>query len=226
MNRHIILTPEQAEQIKGRYGKYSAIEPIKTPDGMFIIPEKCLSDADLAEAKAKIEAANGEVQDIVDLPAIGQQVIGDRYYNYASENAGLVKCVQTHNRTIYPPEETPDLFSFFRPNTDELDWIPNEYVHLGWKRWYDGVQYEVIQAHMTLSTWTPDVTPALWLPLEVIGEQPPQWVSANWAQYTPIGYEVFDLGKVWKVKTLSHTWIQPALTGDGAISWTFVKDWI
>lgn len=231
MNKHIIITPEQAEQIKGRYGKYSAIEPVLAPDGNYIIPEKCLYDADLAEAKAKIEAANGEVQDIIDLPDTGL-IEKDRIYRYSDgeENgySGLVVAVQEHQRTIYKPEETPALFSFFRENSEELEWIPNEWVELGWKRMYGGIQYEVIQAHQTLATWTPDVTPALWSKAaeqEEPAVKPPQWVSGNWNQYT-IGYQVFDSGKVWEVIGLSHTWIQPALTGNGAISWKFVKDWV
>jgi hypothetical protein len=55
LNKHIIIIPQQAEHIKGRYGKYSAIEPVLLPDGNFIIPERCLADADLTEAKAKID---------------------------------------------------------------------------------------------------------------------------------------------------------------------------
>lgn len=229
MNNHIIITPEQAEQIRGKYGKYSAIEPVPTPDGNFIIPELYLSDADLIEAKAKIEAANGEVQDIVDLPEVGQPVEANRLYRYASENSGLVKAVQPHTRTIYKPEETPALFSFFRENSDELEWIPNEYVKLTWKRWYNGIQYEVFQPHQTLTTREPDKTlGVLWVKLpgqEEPAVKPPQWVSANWGQYT-MGYQVFDNNKVWEVIGLSHTWIQPALTGNGAISWKFVKDWV
>lgn len=136
---------------------------------------------------------------------------------------GAVCVEQSHNRTIYAPELTPALFSFYRPNTDDLLWIPNEQVEVGWKRWYNDVQYVVIQAHMTLSTWTPDVTPALWQVVQT--EQPPQWVSSNYYLYT-VGYEVFDSGKIWRAKNTTHTWIQPALTGDGAISWEFVQDWI
>ena len=67
MNNHIIITKEQAEIIKGNYGKYSAIDPIQLPDGNFIIPESCLQKSDLAEAHQKINDANGSVQDIKDL---------------------------------------------------------------------------------------------------------------------------------------------------------------
>lgn len=91
------------------------------------------------------------------LPETGWIELG--MYNY---NASVVMCVQAHSRTIYPPEQTPALFSFSRPNNDDLEWIPNELVQVGYKRWYNDKQYECIQAHMTLEGWTPDVTPALW----------------------------------------------------------------
>jgi hypothetical protein len=61
---HIIITPAQAELIRGKHGKYSAIEPVPTPDGNFIIPEVCLNDPDLASIKAQIEAMRGNEQDI------------------------------------------------------------------------------------------------------------------------------------------------------------------
>jgi hypothetical protein len=92
------------------------------------------------------------------LPNTGLMVKGHIY----SYEDGAVMVEQDHQRTIYAPELTPALFSFYRPNTPELLWIPNEQVQIGWKRWFNDKQYDCIQSHMTLSTWTPDVTPALW----------------------------------------------------------------
>ena len=176
---HIILTKEQADAIRGRHGIYSAVEPVPTPDGKYIVPEACLSDKDLAEIKTTLESyvTPTNVQEITDLPDIGQQCLKDVIYKYSEGDIdtgynGLVICMQTHNRTIYPPMETPALFSFFRENTDDLEWIPNEMVELGWKRWYESKQYEVVQAHQTLSTWTPDVTPALWKEVVVVVDIP------------------------------------------------------
>ena len=227
---HIIISAQQAEQIKGKYGKYSAIEPIALPDGNYIIPERCIDDPDLTEAKQKIINANGQVQEIIDLPIEGQPVEANRVYRYneGTENgySGLVICVQPHSRTIYKPEETPALFSFFRENSDDLTWIPNETVKLGWKRWHNGIQYEAIQAHQTLTTYEPDKTlGVLWEEVQQQQEQPPQWLTSEYYKYV-VGYEVLDSGKVWRAKNTTHTWIQPALTGDGAISWEFVKDWV
>jgi len=141
-------------------------------------------------------------------------------YSYGN---GAVMVTRGHNRTIYSPEETPALFSFYRENTDALTWIPNENVKRGWKRMYNGKQYEVVQPHMTLTGWEPDKTPALWNEVQQQGVKPPQWNTSNWIQYV-VGYQVYDSGKVWEAINTTHTWIQPALTGNGAISWKYISD--
>lgn len=165
--------------LKGSYGIYSALDPISLPDGTFFLPVRCLTDKDLSEAHGEIITMTERETDILPLPKIGGECVKDVVYQLPDELINeelspLVICVQTHNRTIYEPKDTPALFSFFRENTDELLWIPNEWVKLGWKRIYNGVTYTVIQAHQTLSTWTPDVTPALWHP-EVIPDIIPVW---------------------------------------------------
>lgn len=93
------------------------------------------------------------------LPEFGISCIKDKYYLYKGD---ILKCRQTHNRTIYEPKDTPALFSFFRDNNNQLAWIVGEQVSIGWMRIYNGVKYEVIQAHQTQSDWTPIATPALW----------------------------------------------------------------
>lgn len=222
MNKHIIITPEQAEQIKGKYGKYSAIEPVPTPDGNYIIPENCLNDADLAAIKATLQAlvTVDNVQDIVDLPKVGEPIEANRLYLYASEFSGLVKAVQAHTRTIYKPEETPALFSFFRENSDELGWIPNEWVKLGWKRVYNDIQYEVIQPHQTLSTWTPDATPALWV--KVPGQEPIEEILP-WHPFDGTNESLYQTGEkcifeghIWESKIDNNSW-SPA---DYPAGWT------
>ena len=154
-----------------------------------------------------------------DLPESGQ-VIEGKFYLYKGD---VLRCRQTHDRTIYEPKDTPALFSFFRDNTNQLQWIENEEVEAGWKRIYNDVMYKCIQPHMTLIGWEPDKTPALWEEVQQQGELPPQWISSNWLQYV-VGFRVQDDGKIWEAKNTSHTWIKPALTGDGAISWLFISN--
>ena len=168
MRNYIIITKEQAEQIRGRHGKYSAIEPVPSPDGNYLVPERCLDDPDLKDIKDKIQSliqpAKANVQNIEDLPEMGQPVVKDKIYKHESDDGfpPLVIARQNHVRTEHDPKTVPALFSFFRENSDTLEWIMNEWVELGWKRVYGGKTYEVIQAHQTQSDWTPPATPALW----------------------------------------------------------------
>jgi len=56
--------------------------------------------------------------------------------------------------------------------TADLEWMEGEKVEVGWTRMYEGKKYECLQAHQTLSTWTPDVTPALWKEVVVVVDIP------------------------------------------------------
>lgn len=88
------------------------------------------------------------------LPSSGALKKGEIY----SYNNGAVMVVQDHNRTIYTPEETPALFSFYRDNVEDLEWMEGEKVEVGWMRIYNNVKYEAVQAHQTQSDWTPTAT--------------------------------------------------------------------
>jgi hypothetical protein len=81
-----------------------------------------------------------------------------------------------------------------------------------------------LQPHQSQESWNPVLTlNVLWSEVVAPPATPTQWVSANWAQYV-LNYEVLANGKIWKVKGVTHTWIQPAMTGNGAISWAFVRN--
>ena len=58
--KYIKLTKEQAEEIKGRHGIYSFIEPINY-NGSYTIPESVLMDYDLMSIREKVESFNGEI---------------------------------------------------------------------------------------------------------------------------------------------------------------------
>jgi hypothetical protein len=105
------------------------------------------------------------------LPDTGRLVEGE-IYSYGN---GAVKVRQTHDRTVYSPEETPALFTFYREVTEGQLWIPDEEVNIGDTREYDGVMYECIQSHVTQEDWTPPATPALWQVYEEPSADYPVW---------------------------------------------------
>ena len=120
----------------------------------------------------------GKASDYAPLPAVGEWLEAGNIYGY---KGGLIIVSQSHNRMHYAPEDTPALFSVYRENvTDALEWVANERVEVGMRRVYDGVTYQVLQAHTTQSDWTPPATPALWA---VVQEGPdcPDWVQPTGA---------------------------------------------
>lgn len=107
-----------------------------------------------------------------ELPESGPLEEGQVY----SYQGGMVRIEQDHERTIYPPQLTPNLITFYRKETGDLEWIENENVEEGDVRVFEGVAYEVITAHTTLSSWIPSQTPTLWKVIQQ-GEEIPVWVQ-------------------------------------------------
>ena len=75
-----------------------------------------------------------------------------------SYNNGAVMVSQDHERTIYVPELTPALFSFYRTITEGQPWIVGEQVNLNATRTYNGKTYKCIQSHQSQETWNPELT--------------------------------------------------------------------
>ena len=131
------------------------------------------------------------------LPSSGTLKMGE-IYSYGN---GAVMVRQTHERTIYTPEQTPALFSFYRDNASaELAWMDGEKVEAGWKRTYGGKTYECLQAHQTQADWTPDKVPSLWKEVVVIP------ITGEWTVGIAykVGDEVMYLGKKYRCRQ-AHT---------------------
>lgn len=62
----------------------------------------------------------------------------------------------------------PDLFDGWKTDT--------EYA-VGDRRKYNDVLYKCLTAHTSQSTWTPDVSPSLWVRTDNPGEEWPEWVQ-------------------------------------------------
>ena len=119
----------------------------------------------------------------IPMPAMGQQCTINAYYMF---DGYMYKCRQTHNRTTQPPILLPALFAFYRINAADLNWVAGEAVEVGWERIYNGIKYQVIQAHQTQSDWTPPQVPALW---KDINQRP--IAIGEWGY--PVVYKVNDL---------------------------------
>ena len=103
-----------------------------------------------------------------DIPALPDEgeIIKDKLYKWEGI---VVRCRQTHQRTIYDPTETLALFTVYRKETADMGWIAGEKVDVGTVRVFKEVTYEAIQAHVTQEDWTPDKTTSLWRVVEDTG---------------------------------------------------------
>ena len=136
---------------------------------------------------------------LLPLPDEGEEVL-QQLYTY---NNKVVYCRKKHDRTIYPPEQTPALFSFFRDETGELSWIEGELVKVGWIREHKDVEYEAITEHMTLPGLEPDNTPTLWKEVSVgISE----WVQPLSTNPYMLGDKVTHNGFTWESTINNNVW--------------------
>lgn len=128
-----------------------------------------------------------------------------------SYNNGAVMVVQDHTRTIYAPELTPALFSFYREVTEGQPWIVGEQIAVSATRTYNGKTYKCIQAHQSQENWNPEVTLGVLWSVVV--------TTAEWS--AEVAYKVGDIvtykGKTYKclqAHTSISTWypsVVPAL---------------
>ena len=76
---------------------------------------------------------------------------------------------------------------------------------------YHDILYKCVQAHTSQSTWTPDVTPALWTRVSI--EEYPEWVQPTGSQDAYMkGDKVSHNGKHW-VSTVDNNVWQPSVYG-------------
>lgn len=91
---------------------------------------------------------------------------------------------------------------------------------------YGNDKAKCIQPHFRTHR-TPEEEPALWTVIKTVSnyDDVEDWNGSNWLAYQTVGYLVKYNNKIWASRLpISHTWIAPALEGNGAISWEFVAD--
>ncbi len=145
-----------------------------------------------------------------DLPDSGMLEEGI-IYNW---NGQAVIVRQSHERTIYDPDQTPALFLFYQEGAGTLGWIVGEQVEVGMKREYDGTVYSCIQPHVTQAEWTPDTATALW---DEVQEGIEEWVQPT-GQHDAYntGDKVIFEGHIWESLIDANVW-SPAVYPQG---WT------
>lgn len=106
-------------------------------------------------------------------------------------------------------EQGLDLIALFEP------WHTNTPYIVSDKRRHGNALYRCVQAHTSLSDWTPDATPALWTVVSV--DEWPEWVQPLGAQDAYArGDKVSHADKHWTSDVDSNVW-EPGVYG-----WTII----
>jgi hypothetical protein len=86
-------------------------------------------------------------------------------------------------------------------------WAINVAYAIGDVRIYKDIGYEVIQAHTSLSTWSPPATPSLWKLYVPASEGPQPWVQPLGAEDAyDGGVQVTHVGKLWSSLVNANVW--------------------
>lgn len=143
------------------------------------------------------------IANVEPLPAIGEMCYKNKLY---ASNGQVIICLQDHPRTIYNPEDTPNLFNFYRSGTD-LEWQVNELVAKDDIRIYQGVKYKCLLGHTCLMTWTPPATIGILWVLDTSGQTCPAWIQLTGAHDAyNIGDCVIYLGKCYESLINANVW--------------------
>lgn len=88
------------------------------------------------------------------------------------------------------------------------DWEADIQVAVGFLRKYNGVNYRCIQKHTTQASWTPDVSPSLWVVAPTIGGSGyPDWVQPTGSQDAyDVDAIVTHNGFNWKSLVNANVW--------------------
>lgn len=104
-----------------------------------------------------------------------------------------------------PDEEAQEVPTLFTPWKVGYEYVLDERIE------YNGLLYKCVQAHMSQESWTPDVTPALWVRVWV--EEWPEWVQPiGAADAYAAGAKVAHNGQRWVSTVDANVW-EPGVYG-------------
>lgn len=120
------------------------------------------ANADAEEVATELQAAVNDVTPLPPAPEgtdLGEWLEQGAAYNW---DGRVVIVVQSHNRTIFPPDQTPALFRFARTS---VEWEAGVLYAVNDEVTYLGITYRCLQGHTSQVGWEPPNVPALWTPV-------------------------------------------------------------
>lgn len=114
--------------------------------------------------KSTVETGTGRTWEIEAGTAAWAPFVAYAVGDVALFNGVPYTCIQAHtSQPGWTPVVVPALWEIQGQGGDgPVEWVAGEAVAVGDQRTYEGVTYEVIQAHTTQVGWEPPNVPALW----------------------------------------------------------------
>lgn len=92
-------------------------------------------------------------------------------------------------------------------------WKTDETYLIGERVRYDETLYKCLMNHTSQETWTPDVSPSLWVRVDDPSHEFPDWVQpVGSADAYPLGAKVTHLEKHWVSTVENNVW-EPSVYG-------------
>lgn len=120
--------------------------------------------------------------------------------------------IRYRNAILQASQSLPDTVASTVPDLFD-SWQTDTAYDVGDRRKYGGALYKCLTAHTSQSTWTPDVSPSLWVRTDDPGEEWPEWVQPlGSTDAYPAGAKVSHNEKHWVSNVDANIW-EPGVYG-------------
>lgn len=122
------------------------------------------------------------------------------------------EAIKYRNAILLASESLSDEIASTVPDLFE-GWATDTAYEVGDRRKYNGTLYKCLTAHTSQTTWTPDVSPSLWVRTDDPGEEWPEWVQPlGSTDAYPAGAKVSHNEKHWISQVDANIW-EPGVYG-------------
>ena len=120
--------------------------------------------------------------------------------------------IKYRNAILLASESLSDEIASTVPDLFE-GWETDTAYEVGDRRKFNGTLYKCLTAHTSQTTWTPDVSPSLWVRTDDPGKEWPEWVQPlGSTDAYPAGAKVSHNGKHWISQVDANIW-EPGVYG-------------
>ena len=181
-----------------------------------------LKDRELTESEQELIADVFLTEDKKEIKALKAEMIEPAEKAFILERK-IARFVETNDKNVLIEPE-PEI-----EYENGIEVFRGQVISEGGEKWIVNLNSFTTQEDWRPSTIYAQGNRTLWrkkqpdVPAEDLCTETPDWDSNAWNDYS-VGYNVKHNGAIWEAINTTHTWIAPAHSGDGAVSWKHVKD--